>query len=270
VTRPDPIGTLTCEGRDSGSSQPLTLGANDLKVSAAEPPAPEQQQVTVPEYRPLPRLDEVPELDKSAWELTWAHVDDVFVRPVVLNGGIAGWVSIIFLVDEGGSYFGPTSTPWLLPVRETEELARWQAQRVLTALLEAREEILTGVRKGIFPSPAMSRATADVLGRVQREWVERRNEWAARFLEIERGRRELSDTVPPEVVEWGALVRETRKRWGWTQRKLAEHVGIDTPRLSKIETGKLDPPRAMMLRLCSVLDLHPPANEDMTRPEWNQ
>jgi DNA-binding XRE family transcriptional regulator len=208
-----------------------------------------------------PRLDELPELDDFALELTWAHVDDVFVRPVTVSATVVGWLSIVIVCDDQGM-FGPRPVPWILPLRTTEAEARDQARIVLEALLQARRDVLVGVPEDVPPTPAVARAIAELYGRVREEWTERRNEFVAHAHALERGRRVLADTVPDAVVAWGAEVRSTRKRWGWTQRELARRVGIDTPRLSKIENGKLDPPRLMTLRLCRALDLDPPDDFD--------
>ena len=208
-----------------------------------------------------PRLDELPELDDFALELTWAHIDDVFVRPVEVAGAVVGWTSIIIVCDDQGM-FGPRPVPWVLPVRETEAEARDQARIVLEALLQARRDVLVDVSEDVVATPAEVRGIAELYGRVREEWTERRNDFVAHAHALERGRRVLAETIPEAVVAWGSDVKSTRKRWGWTQRELARRVGIDTPRLSKIENGKLDPPRLMTLRLCRVLDLDPPAGFD--------
>lgn len=208
-----------------------------------------------------PRLDEIPELDGFALELTWAHIDDVFVRPVEVASAVVGWASIIIVCDDQGM-FGPRPVPWILPVRSTEREARGQASIVLEALLQARRDVLVDVPAEVVPTPAEMCGIAELYGRVREEWMERRNDFVARAQALERGRRVLAETIPDAVVAWGADVRSTRRRWGWTQRELARRVGIDPPRLSKIENGKLDPPRLMTLRLCRVLDLDPPAGFD--------
>ena len=213
------------------------------------------------DIRPRPRLDEVPELDDVALDLTWARINDVCVRPVIVAGAIAGWLAVIMLVEDSGM-MGPRPLPWILPIRQSEAKAREDAATVLRCLLQARSEILADVPTDWAPTPAVERAMAELYGQVRHEWTERRNAFIGRTWELERGRRLLAETVPDPVIAWGARVRSTRQAWGWTQRVLASKVGLDVPRLSKIENGKLDPPRRVTLRLCDALDLDPPEGFD--------
>ncbi|MBI2853275.1 MAG: helix-turn-helix domain-containing protein [Chloroflexi bacterium] len=59
-----------------------------------------------------------------------------------------------------------------------------------------------------------------------------------------------------EAKDFGAKLRDLRKRARLSQRALAEKAGIDFTYLSKIETGKMPPPsRDVVLRLAEALDV---------------
>ena len=62
-----------------------------------------------------------------------------------------------------------------------------------------------------------------------------------------------------EIHEFGARLRELRKRSGMSQRELAQKVKIDFTYLSKIESGRLSPPSEKVItKLAEVLG----ANKD--------
>lgn len=63
----------------------------------------------------------------------------------------------------------------------------------------------------------------------------------------------MSQRSLKEVI--GLRIREERKRAGLTQEKLAEQVGIDAPRLSRIEQGKRGIDSLVLRRVAAYFDL---------------
>ncbi len=58
-----------------------------------------------------------------------------------------------------------------------------------------------------------------------------------------------------ETKEFGARLRELRKQAGFSQRQLANNVGIDFTYLSKIENGVMPPPsEKVLLKLSEILN----------------
>ena len=58
-----------------------------------------------------------------------------------------------------------------------------------------------------------------------------------------------------ETKEFGARLRKLRKQAGFSQRELADNVGVDFTYLSKIENGVMPPPsEKVILRLAEALD----------------
>ena len=207
----------------------------------------------------LPRLEEVPSLADRAEDFHGLHVDDVIITPAIVKGEVVGWMANVMLVNDSG--FGwPTPIIWAIGLRDTEEEARAAAVSLLEGLLAGAERALEKHPVDIPDLPTV-RAMERAVGDAADQWNGRRNENLQRHVEYVR-RRKLADVPPPEVVAWGALVSQTRKRWGLKQIDLARRVGLDQPRLSKIENGRLDPPIEMMYRICDVLDLHPPERSD--------
>lgn len=59
-----------------------------------------------------------------------------------------------------------------------------------------------------------------------------------------------------EIREFGDRLRKLRKQAGFSQRELADYVGVDFTYLSKIENGALPPPsEKVILRLAKVLNV---------------
>lgn len=54
----------------------------------------------------------------------------------------------------------------------------------------------------------------------------------------------------------GSCVRDLRGKWGWTQRQLADALGITTVALSSIENGKTYPTRTTLEAIQELLDAH--------------
>lgn len=52
----------------------------------------------------------------------------------------------------------------------------------------------------------------------------------------------------------GDAIRDLRTRAGLSQRELADRVGVTAPSLSKIETGKEIPSRALILAIAAELE----------------
>jgi transcriptional regulator with XRE-family HTH domain len=63
----------------------------------------------------------------------------------------------------------------------------------------------------------------------------------------------VSERSLKEVI--GTRIREERKRAGLTQEELAEQVGIDAPRLSRIEQGKRGIDSLVLRRVAGYFDL---------------
>jgi transcriptional regulator with XRE-family HTH domain len=55
--------------------------------------------------------------------------------------------------------------------------------------------------------------------------------------------------------EVGARIVRLRSAKGWTQPDLARRLEVSRERLSKWERGKNDPPLAMVIALCDVLEV---------------
>ena len=55
----------------------------------------------------------------------------------------------------------------------------------------------------------------------------------------------------------GARIREIRKKNKLTQEKLAELVGIGTPNISYIETGRFEPSMDTLEKISDVLGVYP-------------
>ncbi len=55
----------------------------------------------------------------------------------------------------------------------------------------------------------------------------------------------------------GKRIKEIRKRRGYTQEKLAELAGIETPSMSNIENGKNYPNFETLEKLSAALDVRP-------------
>lgn len=58
-----------------------------------------------------------------------------------------------------------------------------------------------------------------------------------------------------DKVELGVKIRETRKRYGYTQEKLSEMAGIGTMYLGEIERGKKMPSLKIFIRILEALDV---------------
>lgn len=56
---------------------------------------------------------------------------------------------------------------------------------------------------------------------------------------------------------FGKRIQSIRKARKLTQEKLAEMIGIETPSLSYIETGKYSPSIDTLQKICSALDVMP-------------
>ena len=52
----------------------------------------------------------------------------------------------------------------------------------------------------------------------------------------------------------GDNIRKERKEKGWSQRVLAERVDSDASYINRIETGKLNPSIAALLRIADALE----------------
>ena len=50
-------------------------------------------------------------------------------------------------------------------------------------------------------------------------------------------------------------LKRLRKKKGWSQKQLAEHIGSHLPHLNRIETGKYNPSHDVVQRLARALDL---------------
>ncbi len=177
-----------------------------------------------------PRLDEVPVLAGRAEDFHGLYIDDVIIKPAKIKDETVGWMASIILVNDTGLGW-PQPVIWAIGLRDTEALARDAAVALLDGLLAGKERALE-----LHPEDIPDIATIDAMkrsvGDAVDQWNRRRNEQLARQVDYLR-RRKLDDVPPPEVVAWGGLVRETRKRWGWKQKELARKVGLDAPRLSK-------------------------------------
>jgi len=211
------------------------------------------------EVNPPPRLDEVPTLIDRGGEFHGLYVDDVIINQATVKGEVVGWMANVILVNNRTTGW-PTPLIWAIGLRDTEEEAREAALALLEGLLAGAERALEKHPADIPDLPTV-KAMEGALSAAVDQWNGRRNQNLQRHVEYVR-RRKLADVPPREVVEWGALVSNTRKRWGMKQIELARRVGLDQPRLSKIENGKLDPPFEMMYRICDVLDLEPPERSD--------
>ena len=57
---------------------------------------------------------------------------------------------------------------------------------------------------------------------------------------------------------FGTALREYRRRAKFSQRKLANGIGLDFSYISKIENGRLPPPSAdTIVKICRVLEIEP-------------
>lgn len=55
----------------------------------------------------------------------------------------------------------------------------------------------------------------------------------------------------------GKKIKEYRKRSGYTQEQLAEMIGIGTPNISYIETGKYAPSMETLAKLSEIFNVSP-------------
>jgi transcriptional regulator with XRE-family HTH domain len=55
--------------------------------------------------------------------------------------------------------------------------------------------------------------------------------------------------------EFVVAVRAARVERGWTQRDLANAIGVSQPVISRAESGDHDPKLATMVAICSALDI---------------
>nr|WP_321445197.1 helix-turn-helix domain-containing protein [uncultured Cohaesibacter sp.] len=62
----------------------------------------------------------------------------------------------------------------------------------------------------------------------------------------------------PDLSELGQLVREARKKKGWTLEETGRHAGIGRSTLSKIENGQTSPGFEIVRRLTRSLELETP------------
>jgi transcriptional regulator with XRE-family HTH domain len=53
---------------------------------------------------------------------------------------------------------------------------------------------------------------------------------------------------------FGARLKELRKKKGWTQKALADKIGVQTPQLNKYEGGLHIPPAGKLIFLAEVFD----------------
>jgi transcriptional regulator with XRE-family HTH domain len=65
----------------------------------------------------------------------------------------------------------------------------------------------------------------------------------------------VSRPVAPTTEALGAAVAQLRARRGLRQRDLADASGLDTSYLSGIERGHRNPTWAMLVRICTALEL---------------
>jgi transcriptional regulator with XRE-family HTH domain len=70
-------------------------------------------------------------------------------------------------------------------------------------------------------------------------------------------------------VKFGEMVRAARERKGMAPEAFAEAVEITVPYLAGIESGRLDPPSAKVVRrICKVLRM--PYRETLARTWWEK
>jgi transcriptional regulator with XRE-family HTH domain len=65
----------------------------------------------------------------------------------------------------------------------------------------------------------------------------------------------LSVTKFDNIVSVALLLREWRKRRGWSLRQLGERSGVSFVNISRIEAGKLDPRLSTLERLARALGI---------------
>lgn len=61
--------------------------------------------------------------------------------------------------------------------------------------------------------------------------------------------------VKPAAPGFGTALRHVRGRSGWTQRQLADAVGLEHSMVSRLEAGSRNPSRETVLAICRVLDV---------------
>lgn len=54
----------------------------------------------------------------------------------------------------------------------------------------------------------------------------------------------------------GDLIKELRKDKGWTQVELAKRVHVNRTTIGGYETGRIQPPRAMVIKLADLFDVN--------------
>lgn len=76
---------------------------------------------------------------------------------------------------------------------------------------------------------------------------------------IDKTERQVSvkrdEFVNEELKEMGTLLRKTRKKMGWTQKKLGENIGLSQQTISFIEKGNFDFSFGSLLKIISALNL---------------
>lgn len=215
----------------------------------------------VPEAE-LMRSVEVPELHAVRQRFVGLWIDDVTIRPVLASSGQSlGWMAVVILYRPNRR--GPeVPLTWTLGLRATEDDARAAVTALLKGLLKGQKRALSE-----YPSSGVTHShqyfvEEAVTGAVV-EWQRRR--WPAPPRTHGGGghpgarpARQGPASVPEHMKAWGQTVKATRMKWGWTQRELAEKIGIDPPRLSKLERGIWLAPDDVVASVCDVLDMNAP------------
>jgi len=210
------------------------------------------------------RLEEVPELVGSEGDLRGLSVDDVRIRPAHGDDGeVIGWVAVIILEHR----HGPTAhaVPWILGMRPSKKKARLAAAALLQGLLK-------GQRKARRDYPGLTDLSLDadraamvpVLEQIEQEWHARKelskpSAEPAAPAPPRRKRAPNAARVPmtPEMSTWAQEAKATRVRWGWSQDKLGQEVGVSGPRVGQFERGECGFPDDVLAKIAEVLDLVP-------------
>lgn len=75
-------------------------------------------------------------------------------------------------------------------------------------------------------------------------------------------------------IRLGRLIKYYRRRKGWTQEALAQHMNMNRPSIANIESGRNAPTLAHFMELAVVLEVEPtlllPTRENMRRIMYDE
>ena len=77
-----------------------------------------------------------------------------------------------------------------------------------------------------------------------------------------------------QLADLGELIRKHRKKKGWTQRKLAEQIGVSVTYLGYMERGERMPGLPLLLKILNCLEIGLDeaviAEDSEDRKEWEE